>query len=45
LRANLNILDNQVEQVISFIEWAMKEIENRAGIDESDEKPSDHYIG
>lgn len=45
LKADLNILNSQVEQVISFIEWAKQELENRTGLNDSSDKPSDQYIG
>ncbi|MFW9953143.1 MAG: PAC2 family protein [Candidatus Thorarchaeota archaeon] len=45
LKMDIDILDDHVEQVIEFIEWAMKEIDRRATQSDEGESPSDHYIG
>ncbi len=46
LKAQFDILDEAVEKVVEFIEWAKTEIASRGGTDSlSNDRPSDRYIG
>ncbi|MFW9918844.1 MAG: PAC2 family protein [Candidatus Thorarchaeota archaeon] len=45
LKSNLDLLDEQASRVADFIEWAKKEIEQRAGFAEDGDSPPDSYIG
>jgi proteasome assembly chaperone (PAC2) family protein len=45
LRFEFDILDDKVEQVTEFINWAMKEIEQRAMQGDNSESAQDRYIG
>jgi len=45
IKSNLDLLDEQVLRVNDFIDWAKKEIEQRSGLDENGDSPSDQYIG
>lgn len=45
LKSRFDILDDRVAQVIEFIEWAMKEIEQRASQEENSDNALDRYIG
>lgn len=45
LRANFDMLDEPALKVIEIIEWAGKEIQQKANEKEEDETPPDRYIG
>ncbi|MDF1537508.1 MAG: PAC2 family protein [Candidatus Thorarchaeota archaeon] len=45
LKSKFDILDDRVNQVIEFIEWAMNEIEHRASQGENTDSAPDRYIG
>jgi proteasome assembly chaperone (PAC2) family protein len=45
LSAEFGALDSQVSQVTQFIEWARTELEQSQRASDSDERPSDRYIG
>lgn len=45
LKANFDILDDQVLKVTQFIEWAKEEVNHRGRESTSGESPPDRYIG
>ncbi|MFW9850105.1 MAG: PAC2 family protein [Candidatus Thorarchaeota archaeon] len=45
LKLEFNILDDRVEQVKEFIDWAMKEIDQRASQVDNTDSAQDRYIG
>ncbi len=45
LKSTFDILDDRVAQVIEFIEWAMREIEQRSSQGENSDSAPDRYIG
>ena len=45
LKADFDILVDDAQKVVEFLEWAKKEIADRGGPEESDENPSARYIG
>lgn len=45
LKTNLDLLDEQALKVNDFIEWAMKEIDQRSGLEGTSDNPPDNYIG
>ncbi len=45
VKADLSVLDDGEAKVEKFIDWAKSEMENIESVSESDESPSDRYIG
>ncbi|MFX0108004.1 MAG: PAC2 family protein [Candidatus Hodarchaeota archaeon] len=45
LKASFEIIDDDVEKVIDFIDWAQKEITQKRASDEDGPSPRDQYIG